>query len=96
LLRFLDEGHSGVIIVDTLDQYDVKNSAMDAALGSLFHAVGSFSRGGAHANIQVKCFLPQEILPYILYSTMPNVGKVLSNPVYLESLLSKTAFRSFE
>lgn len=74
---------SAVLVIDTLDQYDIRNTMMQSALAAMFHAVTRFSHGGKHDNLAIKCFVAQEILPYILYSGVLNVGKTFDRPVYL-------------
>ena len=83
IYRYLEGGRKAVIVIDTLEQYDVRRTEMQQALGAMLHAVTQFALGKVHHNIQVKCFLPGEIVPYMLESTIQNIGKTFEFPVYL-------------
>lgn len=83
LLKYFDRDAKAVIVIDTLEQYNVREESMQQAIGAMLHAVNRFSQGNVHRNLQIKCLLPAEIVPYLVESSVPNVGKSFEFPLYL-------------
>ena len=81
--RYLNASRGAVIVIDTLEQYEVRKLQMQQAMGAMLQAVTQFALGGMHPNVHIKCFLPAEIVPYLLDSSVQNIGKTFEFPVYL-------------
>lgn len=82
LLAFLDGGKQAVVVLDTLEQYEIRKQHIQYAIGAMLQAVSRFSLGEVHENIHIKCFLPSEIFQHIDHA-IPNVAKILESPLYL-------------
>jgi hypothetical protein len=83
VLKILERGQRAVIVIDTLEQFQVRKSEMQYALGGMLQAVTRLALGTEHKNLHVKCFLPAEIFPYLVTSAVQNIAKTLEFPVYL-------------
>ena len=81
--RYLDRGPRAVIVIDTLEQYEIRRREMQHALGAMLQAVTQFALGGMHRNLHIKCLLPAEIVPYLLESAVQNPGKTFELPLHL-------------
>jgi len=74
---------SAVIVIDTMDVYEVRKPAMQTAIASMLQAVTRLSKGGLARKVEIKCFLPAELVPYLEDSTIANIGKTLEFAVYM-------------
>lgn len=84
VLAFFDKGYSAVIVIDTLDQYNIRNVEMQFALGAMLQAVAHFANGEVHPYLEIKSFLPAELVSFLFDLSVPNVGKTFENPLLLQ------------
>lgn len=83
LFKLMDNGYKAVIVIDTLELYQIRKYEMQQALGAMLHTVTKFSFGAVHKNLHIKCFLPGEIMPFLLDTAVQNIGKTFQAPVHL-------------
>lgn len=83
VMKFLDEGHHILVVIDTMEEYRVRVPDVDRALVGLLQTTTSFAGDLPHPNFQMKCFLPAEIYPYVTTSGVLNIRKVAESPIFL-------------
>lgn len=76
VIRFLDEGNDILIVIDTIEDYRVRDQNVDQALAGLLAAVSAFGGSKPHPRFHLKCFFPAEIYPYITTARAVNLRKV--------------------
>ncbi|HEX8693241.1 MAG TPA: hypothetical protein VF746_12515 [Longimicrobium sp.] len=74
--RFLDQGNDILAVIDTIEDYRVREPSVDQALAGLLAAVSAFGGSTPHPRFHVKCFFPAEIYPYITTARAVNLRKI--------------------
>jgi hypothetical protein len=74
--RFLDAGNDILVVIDTIEDYRVRDQNVDQALAGLLTAVAAFGGAKPHSRFHLKCFFPAEIYPYITTARAVNLRKV--------------------
>lgn len=73
---FLDQGNDILVVIDTIEDYRVREPSVDQALAGLLAAVSAFGGSTPHPRFHVKCFFPAEIYPYITTARAVNLRKI--------------------
>jgi hypothetical protein len=72
-----------IVAIDTLENYDIKDSAMMQTTGALIQCASDFNRSFSQHNVQLKLFLMAEIFPHLKEEVVLNTLKFVRNEVYL-------------
>ena len=81
--NYLNAGHRAVIVIDTLDTFPLRHESMRRALGSLLYAVERFALGQQHPMLEIKCFLPGEVVDSLRRVGPLPVARTLQFPLHL-------------
>ncbi|HEX5726055.1 MAG TPA: hypothetical protein VFX98_11355, partial [Longimicrobiaceae bacterium] len=74
--RFLDAGNDILVVIDTIEDYRVREPSVDQALAGLLAAVAAFGGSSPHSRFHLKCFFPAEVYPYVTTARAVNLRKV--------------------
>lgn len=72
-----------IVTLDTLEQYDVNNTALMNAMAALVECASAFNLGYSDDGIHLKVFMSGEVFPYLQEEVLLNTLKSIRDPVYL-------------
>lgn len=75
--------HPIFIALDTLEKYDVRDSALMTAMAALIQFAAKFNLKNSHDGIHLKVFMSGEVFPYLKEVVLLNPLKHVRDPLYL-------------
>jgi len=72
-----------IIAIDTLEKYEVEDTALMNAMAALIQCAADFNLDYAEQGIHLKVFISGELFPYLKEEVLQNPSKSIKEPVYL-------------
>ncbi|MFO0587074.1 MAG: hypothetical protein U0441_06040 [Polyangiaceae bacterium] len=72
-----------VIVIDTLEEYRIKDHAVQLFMASLSHAVSELSKASGAEGLEIKLFVPAEVAQSLEDTAILNIGKTFDRALFM-------------